>query len=234
NTTIDYLKGQITGPISFGLAITDEDRVPIFFDKDLFKAVVKTLSMRAKWQAARLKKLFKDIIIFIDEPSLSFFKHEAQGSRIKKEDLAGHIRQMTDAIHGENCYAGIHCCGDADWEMALSSGIDILNFDAYNYGESFIKSYEKISDFISRGGIIAWGLVPTAQDAMKEPADKLVGQLEKYIALLSGRQIDRSKIIKASLITPSCGLGALDEKTCGDVIKLCVKVSQSAKERITV
>jgi len=232
NAMIDYLKGQITGPISFGLAVTDEDRVPLFFDKDLFEAAVKTLSLRAKWQAARLKRLFKDIIIFVDEPSLSFFKENAKGSKIKKDDLTGYVKRMTGAIHEENCYAGIHCCGDADWDMAMSCGIDILNFDAYNYADSFIRSYEKISDFISNGGIIAWGLVPTATGALKESADELVEKLEKYISRLSEKGILREDIIKSSLITPSCGLGALDEKVSTEVIKLCAKVSERAKERI--
>ena len=232
NAMIDYLKGQITGPISFGMAVHDEDEVPVFFDKDLFEAVVKTLSFRARWQAVRLKKIFKDVIIFVDEPSLSFFKQEASGSRIKKEDLAGYIKRVTAAIREENCYAGMHCCGDADWDMAMSSGIDILNFDAHNYGDSFIKSHEKISDFISKGGIIAWGLVPTASEVLKESANELVGRLEKLIARLSEKGIPRKDIIKSSLITPSCGLGALDEKASNGVIKLCAEVSERAKDRI--
>lgn len=232
NSTIDYLKGQITGPVSFGLAVSDGDRVPVFFDKEIFESAVKTLSMRAKWQAARLKKIFKDVIIFIDEPSLSFFKQEAQSSRIKKADMAGYVGRVAEAIREEGCYAGIHCCGDADWDMVISSGIDILNFDAYNHGRSFVEDCENAEDFISGGGIIAWGLVPTASDALKEPAGKLVDKLAEYIDALSGRGIKRSAIINSSLITPSCGLGALSEKVCDEVIKLCSAVSQIAKERI--
>ena len=37
NTAIDYLKGQITGPVSFGLSVSDEDKVPLFFDRELFE-----------------------------------------------------------------------------------------------------------------------------------------------------------------------------------------------------
>src|SRR3989338_2958069 len=88
NKTIDYLKGQITGPVSFALSVTDEDKVPLFFDKELFPAAIKTLAMRAKWQALQLKRIFRDIIIFVDEPSLSYFKEEAKSSKIKKKDLA--------------------------------------------------------------------------------------------------------------------------------------------------
>ncbi len=233
NAGIDYLKGQITGPVSFGLAVTDEDKVPLFFDKELFETAVKTLSLRARWQASRLKKIFKDIIIFVDEPSLSFFKRNARNSMIKKEDLIEHIRRVTGAVREESCYTGIHCCGDADWDMVMSCGIDILNFDAYNYADSFMESHERISDFISKGGIIAWGLIPTGSEALKESADDLTDRLEKCVNRLSEKGISRKDLIKSSLITPSCGLGALDEDVSTGVASLCAEVSGLAKDRIT-
>ncbi|MFH0839796.1 MAG: hypothetical protein V1883_02125 [Candidatus Omnitrophota bacterium] len=232
NAMIDYLKGQVTGPVSFGLSVTDEDKVPLFFDKELFDAAVKTLSQRARWQASRLKEIFRDIILFVDEPSLSYFKEAGRSSKINKEGLALSVGRVTSAIRREDCYAGIHCCGDADWDLVLSCGIDILSFDAYSYGESLIKSSEKISDFVLKGGIIAWGIVPSAALAGKESKDSLTGKLDSYVNLLS-KKLDREKIIKASLITPSCGLGALDESTCESTIKLCVEVSEAAKKRIT-
>lgn len=232
NTILDYLKGQITGPVSLAFTVADEGGVPLFFDKELLEASVKALCGRARWQARRLKNLFKDIIIFIDEPSLMFFKETASDSNIKKEELIGYINKLVEAVHTEGSYAGIHCCGDADWDLVLATNIDILNFDAYNYAESFLKSSKKISNFLERDGIIAWGMVPTASNEPLESADNLVTKLNSYIRLLSENNIDRKKIINSSLITPSCGCGVLNKKESEDVIKLCVELSQLAKERI--
>ena len=233
NRMLDYLKGQITGPISLSFTVSDESGIPLFFDKELCEAAVKTLSARARWQAAKLKGVFKDIIIFIDEPSLVFFKHSAPTSRIKKEEIISLLNRVADAIHTEACYAGIHCCGDADWDLLLSTNIDILSIDAYNYGNSFTKNHEKISNFLKRDGIIAWGMVPTASNILKDDVDGLVEKLEHYIGLLSEKNIDRRKIINSSLITPSCGCGALNKEEAEGVIERCVKLSQLAKEKIT-
>ena len=232
NTMLDYLKGQITGPVSLAFTVTDEQGVPLFFDKELLEISIKTLSGKARWQAKRLKNLFKDIIIFIDEPSLMFFKQTASDSNIKKEELINCINKVIEAVHTETCYAGIHCCGDADWDLVLATDIDIVNFDAYNYAESFLKSHKKISNFLERGGIIAWGMVPTASNEPLESADNLVVKLESYIKLLSENGIDRKKIINSSLLTPSCGCGVLDERESENAIKLCVELSQLAKEKI--
>jgi len=232
NAMLDYLKGQITGPISLSFTVSDEDGIPIFFDEDLREAAVKTLCGRARWQAAKLKSIFKDIIIFIDEPSLVFFKHPAPNSKIKKEDIMRCINRVAGAIHTEACFAGMHCCGDADWDFALSTDVDILNMDAYNHGNSFIESHEKISKFLQRGGIIGWGMVPTALNALKDDIDKLVIKFGNYIESLTGKNMDRRKIINSSLITPSCGCGALSVDDAESAVERCARFSQLAKERI--
>ena len=231
---IDYLKGQITGPISLTFTISDEDGIPLFFDKDLREAAVKTLSLRARWQAARLKQMFKDVIIFVDEPSLLFFKQSPAASKIKKGELAEYINMVVGAIHTEACYAGVHCSGDADCDFLLSTDLDILSVDAYNYGESFVKSHEKISKFLERDGIIAWGIVPTSSDALKITADNLVEKLGGYINILSNKNVDKKKIIDSSLITPSCGCGTLSRQEAEAVTGHCAKLSQLAREKILV
>lgn len=231
-TMFDYLKGQITGPVSFAFGVCDGDDVPLFFDKQLCEASVKTLSLRARWQAARLKNIYKDVIIFIDEPSLVFFKQTASDSKIRKEDLASYINRVVAAIHTEASFAGLHCCADADWNFALSTDIDILSFDAYSFGESFVKNHEKISKFLERDGIIGWGMIPTGAEALKGNLDELVEKFEKYINFLSGKNIGRQKIINSSLITPSCGCGTLSRQDAEDVIARSVEFSQFAKEKI--
>jgi len=63
--------------------------------------------------------------------------------------------------------------------IVLSTDIDILGMDAYNYGYSFIKSHDKISDFLDRGGVIAWGMVPTASELIKYDVEELVNKFKK-------------------------------------------------------
>ncbi|MBL7070931.1 MAG: hypothetical protein ISS26_02010 [Candidatus Omnitrophica bacterium] len=231
-TMLDYLKGQVTGPVSFAFSVTDSNGIPLYFDKELCGAAIKTLALKARWQAARLKEIFQDVIIFIDEPSLVFFKQAGSRSKIKKEDLASHINTVVSAIHTEACFAGLHCCADADWDFALSTDIDLISFDAYNYGRSFAENSESIAKFFERGGIIAWGMVPTAPESLKEDIGNILERLESYIGILAQKGIDRKKIINSSLITPSCGCGTLSGEEAESVITRCVDFSQLAKERI--
>lgn len=72
---IKYIKGQITGPITFGLALAGQDGKPIFYDPTLRDILTKHLSSKAQWMEKKFGQLFPGIptIIFFDEPSLSSF-----------------------------------------------------------------------------------------------------------------------------------------------------------------
>ncbi|HDL09986.1 MAG TPA: methionine synthase, partial [Candidatus Omnitrophica bacterium] len=65
------IKGQITGPVSFGLSITQENGKAIFYNEQLREIVIKHLSMKAIWQYRFLKQIAPEVVIFIDEPYLS-------------------------------------------------------------------------------------------------------------------------------------------------------------------
>ena len=67
------VKGQIIGPISWGLTVTDENRRSIIYDDVLGDAVAKLLRLKAGWQEKALSQLSKNTIIFVDEPYMSSF-----------------------------------------------------------------------------------------------------------------------------------------------------------------
>ena len=48
--SIKFVKGQVTGPISYALTLTDQNKSAIIYDKVLFEALTKVTSMKAKWQ----------------------------------------------------------------------------------------------------------------------------------------------------------------------------------------
>ena len=39
------------------------------------------------------------------------------------------------AIHQEGALAGLHCCGNTDWSLVLATGVDVINFDAWEFAQ---------------------------------------------------------------------------------------------------
>ena len=218
----DFVKGQITGPVSFALSITDQNKRAVIYDKEIFEVVTKVLSMKAKWQIGKLKALNPNVIIFIDEPYLVSIG--SSFVNIPREDVIKSLDEINNAIKGEGALSGIHCCGNTDWPLLLKRDIDIINFDAYNFMKEFLLYTGEIRNFLENGGTIAWGVVPSSEAIDKEDAPGIARRLKDGLNSLIYKGVDKESI--SSVVTPSCGLGTLDEKRAEKIIELTNRVSQ--------
>ena len=221
-----FVKGHITGPVSFGLSVTDENKKAIVYDKDIFDVITKVLCMKARWQVRLLKKLNKDVILFIDEPYLVSIG--SSFVNLSLEDVAKSLDEINNAIKEEGAISGIHCCGNTDWPVLLKRGIDIINFDAYNFSKEFSLYTDEIKGFLKNNGTIAWGMIPSSEAVIKESPASIVKRLKDGIRSLSDKGIEVKNM--SSVITPSCGLGTLDEKTVEKILKLTKEISEIMKK----
>lgn len=212
---IKFIKGHTTGPISYALSLTDQNRKAIIHDRDLFEVLTKTLSMRVRWQIRKLKKYNPNIIIFIDEPYLVSIGSSFVNINI--ENAFEKMDEMIKAIKTEGALVGVHCCGNTDFGLLLKRDIDILNFDAYNFAKEFSLYAQDIGNFMARGGTIAWGVVPSSDAIRTQTKYTLIEKMESALKLLTDKKIAKETI--SSIITPSCGVGTMDEADAKKVIE---------------
>ncbi len=224
------VKGQITGPVTFGLAVKDQNQKSIFYNEQLKDIAVKNIAMKAKWQAKKLGSLGYPVIIFLDEPALAGFGSSSFIS-LSKEEGEKCLNEVIDAVHSEKSFAGIHICANADWSVALDSSADIVSFDAYSFFDKFALYPEHIKKFIEEGRMLAWGIVPTssAEDIEKENAESLIRRMKRHIDTIESFGVKRDKILKNSFITPSCGTGSLSFELTKKVLDLTKKVSEEIR-----
>ena len=216
------IKGQITGPVSFGLVVTDQEQRPIIYDDVLADALAKHLKLKAAWQERALKAICPNTIIFIDEPY--FASLGSAFISLTQERVIGFLEEVFQGIQG---LKGIHCCGNTDWSVLLNTSVDILNFDAYNYGESLSLYPAEVKRFLERGGIIAWGIVPNNEQALaEETVDSIFVRLEETMGLLCSKGIDYDMLWEQCLITPSCGLGSLSPEGATRALELVAGLSR--------
>lgn len=219
---IKYVKAQVTGPITFGLSLTDQERKPIFFDSTLREILIHHLSFKARWLEKILHDLFPGIptILFFDEPGLSAFGSAFSG--LNQEDVIFSLNGCFEAVKG---LKGIHCCGNTDWSLLLSTKLDVLSFDAYGYLENLSLYPKELEAFLKRGGILAWGIVPTSEEILKEEAQSLVKRFEKGVETLTKEGIDPT-LLNRAILTPSCGMGSLSIELAERVCYLTAEVSK--------
>jgi methionine synthase II (cobalamin-independent) len=224
---IKYIKGQITGPITFGLALKDQEGKPIFYDPTLRDILIKHLSLKAQWMEKRFQELFPGIptILFFDEPSLSSFGSAFMS--LNREEVIHSLNECFDAVKG---LKGTHCCGNTDWSVLLSTNLDILSFDAYGYLETLSLYPKELKAFLERGGILAWGIVPTSEAILKEDAQSLVRSFREGVETLSKKGIDQT-LLQRVILTPSCGTASLPIPLAEKVCQLTAEVSKRLREK---
>ncbi|MCX8117874.1 MAG: methionine synthase [Desulfobacterota bacterium] len=221
-----YVKAQVTGPITFGLSLTDQERRPIFYDPTLREVLIHHLAFKARWLEKRLRELFPGIpsIIFFDEPALS-----AIGSAFSGLHEGEVIQSLSECFRAVQGLKGVHCCGNTDWPLLLTAPLDILSFDAYGYLDNLSLYPKELAAFLERGGILAWGLIPTGEEILKEDVDTLAERLRKGVKRLTREGIDPG-LLNQAILTPSCGMGSLSVPLAERVCHLTSEVSRRLRE----
>ena len=127
----------------------------------------------------------------------------------------------------------MHCCGNVDWSMVLKTGTDILSFDAYNFAESLTRHPDPIKDFITKGGAIAWGIVPNEDEKLGgETAASLKDRLEEAMAPFTRNEGLRFRtLVEQSLLTPSCSLAGMSGEGSVRALELLADVSGKMRSR---
>jgi len=221
------VKGQGTGPISWGLTVADQDRRPVLYDDVLADAVAKHLRLKAVWQEGELRRLHPTTIMVVDEPYMASF-----GSAYVALTRDQAVSLMEEVLSGLQGLKGVHCCGNTDWSAVLSTSADILSFDTYDYAESLSLYAAEVQDFLRRGGIIAWGIVPReGQKLAHETAETLVDRLRQAMNLLVRKGVSLDDLLAASLVTPCCGLGSLSLEDAERALALTAEVSEEMRRR---
>lgn len=226
-------KGQVTGPVTTGIGVRDNKGNSIFYDDNLRDMLVKLLALKGAWQVAELKQFIEPVqpIVFIDEPGLVSFG--ASGfAGVSREMVSQSVGEVIAAIQGAGGLAGVHICANGDWGPALSSTTDIISFDAYSYFDNFILYQEQLCTYLSRGGILAWGIVPTGDPlaVAEESAASLFAKWLVQLQRLTTFGFDEQQLMAQTLIAPSCGTGSLSPELAARVLTMTSELSRMARE----
>lgn len=232
-----FAKGQIVGPFTLATTLVDKSGKCAFYDETLKEIITKTLCLKALWQIKEIKCASPETtpIIFIDEPSISQLGTSAYIT-ISNDEVIEMIKEISDIIQSNGAMSAIHCCGKCDWNVPITAGVDIINLDAYSFAENLSLFRKDLKPYLEQGRKIAWGVVPTLHPEILEKTDlnEMIAVFEKAVKYLTKKEIDEKIIIENSIITPSCGAGALSTELAEKAMDLTKKLSETLKERYKV
>jgi hypothetical protein len=227
-----FIKGQVTGPVSFGLTVLREDKRSLLFDDTQRELATTLLAMKARWQEGLLREISPDSLplICFDEPYMAQF-----GSAFVNvpEELCYPL--LEECLVQVSCLTGIHVCGGTDWEKIAQLPVDLLSFDAADYLDSVITQGEAFARFAREGGFLAWGAVPNDDRALKLQAEDIGRRvLTGAEALEKTGGISVDEVLKLSFVSPACGTGALPIETAERCFELSFAASAWLRARADI
>lgn len=221
----DLVKGQVTGPLTFTLGLKDEKGRAVYFDEEMREISLMLLKAKARWEIEKLGAFSARQILFIDEPILSALGGSSYLG-VSAEEALRLLREITGTIKAAGAIPGIHCCGNADWPMVIAAGVEIINFDAYDYLDTIALYSDEFLGFFERGGWLAWGIVPTSDSIAGAREEDLKRRFADGIGKLS-RRIPEDLLLSRALLTPSCGTGSRTVEENLKIFQLLMRLKEA-------
>ena len=225
----NWLKGQVTGPFSFAMTVTDQDKRALAYTPEFHEVAVQGMAMKARWMARQLRRAAGGALVVLDEPYLCSF-----GSafvNVSRQDVMAALDGAVEAIHSEGALAGLHCCGNTDWSLVLGTALDVINFDAYEFFQGLSLYPAELDAFLRRGGTLSWGIVPPSRSGAGLGPRTLLAALDERIGQLVTKGIDRDLLYQRALVTPSCGLATETVERADATVDALVELSSLVRER---
>jgi hypothetical protein len=224
-----WLKGQVTGPFSFAMTVTGQDKRALAYTPEFHEVAVQGMAMKARWMARQLRRVADGALVVLDEPYLCSF-----GSafvNVSRQDVIAALDGAVEAIHCEDALAGLHCCGNTDWSLVLGTALDVINFDAYEFFQGLSLYPAELDAFLRRGGTLSWGIVPASRSGAGLGPRTLLAALDERVGQLVSKGIDRDLLYQQSLLTPSCGLATETVERAEATMDALVELSLLVRER---
>jgi hypothetical protein len=213
------IRGQVTGPVSFGFRVMDENSSPIIYHDGVRGLLFDFIQRKVNVQYHQLVEKNQNAFVWLDEPGLGWVfsglsgYSDVQAKRDYHSFLAG--------IEGPKA---LHLCASINLPYLLGLGFELLSFDAYQL-EVMPKGYVRsIADFLRCGGIISWGIVPTDSDHLNgETPETLARLLLGYWEMVStNSDIALEEIARNALLAPArCCLKNVGRVGAGDDAVAC-------------
>lgn len=223
------IRGQMTGPISYGLKVVDENLKPIIYNDDIRPILYDFFRNKINQQYRELRAIHPHAFVWTDEPGLELLFSSFTGytGDRAKADLA----EMLSGVEGPR---GVHLCGNPDWDFLLTTEMDILSFDAYTNGHIFTRYAGEIRRFLEQGHILSWGVIPTAtEDFSRERLETIIQRIEGMWDYLVDKGLDRGRILRQGLLAPAkcCLLNPDKTVTVERTFELLREVSASLRQK---
>lgn len=220
------VRGQMEGPVSFGFNVKDENDRPVLYNDEVRSLLLDFMARKVNVMGQELLEKNPNAFMFVDEPGLEFIFSSMSGysDEVARADLDYFFSQVTGR-------RGVHLCGNPDWDFLLKTPMDVLSFNAFGRGDRFVNYLPSLKEFLGRGGIVGWGIVPANYEEFNaSDLGGLIDHLENLWDILDKGGLPREYLLPRSLLLPAtCALVNPDK---GETVEACYALLKELSRKV--
>lgn len=219
------LKGHVVGPLSWGLRVSDHEGSPVLYNEVMLDAAAKHLRLKVAWQESALRALNATTLLLLEEPLLT-----PAGLESLPFEKGRALALVEDVVGGATGYRGFHCGYPFD-ESILSTSANVLHIDVADVTEGDRSGLAGLGEYITRNGLIVWGIVPADERVGSRRAAELADALQSWLEGVAVGDVELGDVAAASMVSSAAGLDALEAEAVEDALHLIAEVSRIMRDR---
>lgn len=211
----------LMGPVSLALRLVDEAGRPALVDNVIVDALVKHLYLRLRWQHAVIGRTAQVVLQWLYEPYFDII-----GTPFSPVDWPVARHAVEETFGGGSGVRGVWVGASTDMPALLRClGVEVVGIPLPDpaVAEGWADA---LRDFIARGGVIGWGIVPQTADGLAQTrVGRLGARFGAVLRALESAGLPPGELVGASLIMPEDILGNLSPAEADAVLAVTGQLS---------
>ncbi len=216
------VKWQFIGPVTLGIALMRAG-APM---SDAFEIAVRCVRERLQHLMDAVGTALPEVtqLVVLEEPALAELMEP--GFPLAPDTAIDLVSGALAAVETV-AVSGLHVCGLGDIPSLLATGPAILSVPVR---AEVVDSTGYLMRFMEQGGIVAWGVVPTA-GPVTVSAERPWRQLSELWCELVKRGADPALLRQQAIVTPECGLAAHSPSVAERVHRIAAEVGLRVRDQ---
>ncbi len=160
---------NLLGPFSVSQILMKAAEEQMLTDRSFRKLFIQSICVKALWIINKIHHINPETVpvIMLEEPlygQLGNLKRENEDVTV--ELVTAMFSKVVEKLKDTGAIVGVQCLDKCDWKIPINAGVDIISFDAYNNPNNLCIIPEQVTEFVTRGGKINWGIVPVMTESI--------------------------------------------------------------------
>ena len=157
-TVVNFL-----GPITFSQLLKVAEFDQILNDKFYRKYVIQAVSVKVMWLLNKIQSVVPDtqVLVVLEETFLNKVNSIVrENPELERGIIIAFYSKVIQKIQSSGAQVCVQSFDKCDWKIPIEAGVDMISFDAYTNPNNLSIIAPVIVDYLKKGGMINWAIVP--------------------------------------------------------------------------